>query len=546
VNRFDSEQEKMIFVRPVLLGLLLAAVGLRFGGLGTKDLWIDEAFTLWMAQHPLPVLWEWTVRVDHHPPLFYALSRGWRFLAGESEVALRFLPAWFGVLTVPIFYRFAMCIVAQPAALLGTVLLVFAPFHVAYAQEARMYTLLGCAVAATFFGAAVFLQERSSRVLSRAGLGLALCQAAAMWSHNTAAVFVPLALNLGVVGLWWIGHGSGRRSTLATGKVGPSKAERQNGFLLRWAAVQAVALLLWLPWAPNFWVQAQAVETRFWVQPATLDRVWLAWQTFSFGWVEGWFPWTELWIGGFGAVAVAGMWRLWRKQTVGKAVLWLLLCLMLVGPVAALLVGVRRPLFLESTLIWTTLPYYTLAGVGMAGLLRWASGWASTRWIGRLMVAGVGAVLVWAVGIGLWSHYMSEPREAWRAAVATVAAGAERDDLVLFHAAWTQLPFAYYAEEVDGAGDARHEQQWEMGGLPDDLLSLFEQGELEPEVQPEYLPRVQARVADVDRVWLIYSHAWYSDPAGMIPGTLAEEFSLVAYTALPGVDVYLYARNSNY
>src|SRR5690606_7793026 len=80
--------------------------------------------------------------------------------------------------------------------------------------------------------------------------GMALCQAGAMLTHNVAAVFLPLILNVAAFGLLW------RR--------------RRRFPLRRWIGTQLAALLLWSPWALPFVVQAQGVDRRFWLPSPTL------------------------------------------------------------------------------------------------------------------------------------------------------------------------------------------------------------------------------------------------------------------------------------
>jgi hypothetical protein len=60
-----------------LLAVTLLGGGLRLGALDAKTVWLDEAFSLWMANHELPALFAWLIRIDHHPPLYYMLLHIW-------------------------------------------------------------------------------------------------------------------------------------------------------------------------------------------------------------------------------------------------------------------------------------------------------------------------------------------------------------------------------------------------------------------------------------------------------------------------------------
>jgi outer membrane biosynthesis protein TonB len=97
----------------------------------------------------------WIVRIDQHPPLYYALLHGWMRLVGDSEFAVRTLSALFGTLTVPVIYRLARRIAGKTAGLLAALILAVSPFHVRFAQEARMYTLLALEAALALYAVAI-------------------------------------------------------------------------------------------------------------------------------------------------------------------------------------------------------------------------------------------------------------------------------------------------------------------------------------------------------------------------------------------------------
>ena len=50
---------------PLLLITLIGAF-LRFYLIGAKPIWLDEAFSIWIARHAWPELWSWLIRVRLH------------------------------------------------------------------------------------------------------------------------------------------------------------------------------------------------------------------------------------------------------------------------------------------------------------------------------------------------------------------------------------------------------------------------------------------------------------------------------------------------
>ena len=81
-----------------VMGLVLGASLLRFVGLD-HPLWLDEAASILFAWEGYGGVIE-ALAVDSTPPLFYWMLTGWVAVFGDSEIALRALPAIGGVLSV--------------------------------------------------------------------------------------------------------------------------------------------------------------------------------------------------------------------------------------------------------------------------------------------------------------------------------------------------------------------------------------------------------------------------------------------------------------
>ena len=121
---------------PVLLvaGLTVLALLLRFARLGAWGFDSDEIFMLRDSIR---------VRLTNPRPLLYHLNH--YFVAPVlplDEFGLRFLPALFGALAIPVFYFVARRLVGSRAALLGAFLLALAPTHVIYSQFGRYWSLV--------------------------------------------------------------------------------------------------------------------------------------------------------------------------------------------------------------------------------------------------------------------------------------------------------------------------------------------------------------------------------------------------------------------
>lgn len=513
----------------MLLGIIALGSAVRLGALGAKSIWLDEAFSIWMASHPLPELIDWLVRIDQHPPLYYVLLRGWITLFGEGQAAVRLLSALGSTLALPFFYGAIRRLFDARVGWLAALLLALSPLQVHFAQEARMYALLTLEVAVLLYCLARLLvpptAEPSARVHAArpAWAGVIGAQVAIMLTHNTAAVYVPLALQVAVVGplLWqkMRRHRGGDPEPLSLPGL-----ERPR-FLRNWLLAQAAALLLWVPWAPAFVVQAAGVDRSFWMQPPTPGTVGALFQELQLAHLPATFPLFVVMHALFLGCAGIGVWALRRKS----AHLWLLVSLLMVPIGVALLVSLRRPIFSTHTLLWLTLPYLVLVALGIQAV--------AARWprLGRApMMTVLVALLVLAQGGALHGYFAYFHKEAWDAAAHAVATRAQPGDLILFNATWVQLPFDYYFR--------RYPVEAELRGVP---VDLFERGELEPIMTEADLPRLRALVAAQPRggnIWLIYSHNWYTDPAELIPTELARRLGLAEIQPFNGVQVYRFKR----
>ena len=527
-----------------LTAITIAGGLLRAYEINRNGFWLDEAFSVWMAAHPVPALFEWLVRIDQHPPLYYTLLHFW-LQAGDDAGYVRMLSALFSTLTIPVLFLIAARIGGPRAGLIAAVILALAPFQVRFAQEARMYALLMLNVslatlaltylltdqraAAVPIGSqlvgAVRARRRSPRAdplrlsdvaTDLAWLGYMFFTAATVLTHNTA-IFYPLAANLFVLGL--IAYRRRSRSVGGPGSApGAWDAHVRTFFppaLRSWLWAQVGAFLFWCPWALPAVVQSIGVYNQFWIPAPTIGAV-----INAVGALLNDF--TPQFLGRLGIVwpglvllLVLGGLYLRRRLPV----LAFLLVLLLTPLFGELLVSLRRPIFYDRTLIWAAIPLYLLLAFGLLGL--------------RFKVLTyAGLVLLCTVNLlSLQNYYQNFTKEQWREAAASVASQVHEGDLILFNATWVQIPFDYYFRHFDRTVTEH--------GVP---VDLFDRGVLEPKMAESDLPRMQSLLRDQQRVWLVYSHDWYTDPQRIIPTALADEYDLVASETFTGLQILLYAR----
>jgi 4-amino-4-deoxy-L-arabinose transferase-like glycosyltransferase len=433
---------------------------------------------------------------------------------GDSLFAVRAFSVLVSLLALPVVARMVYRLVGPRVAWATALIVATAPLQVHYAQEARMYALLNLLVALAFLAVAELLTADSPGGAGRRRWWalLVVAQSAALWTHNTTTVLLVVTLNVGVCGAaWW------SRRTPALGLPG----FRRPHFWRAWWLSQVAVLLLWLPWSGVFVAQARAVDADFWIAPLSPARILAVVQALTVAHVPRWWPLSGWW-GLIGVIlALWGLLRLHRPQGWLVGMAWLLPLLLL------LLVSLRRPLLQEHALLWTILPYAMLLAYGLTGVAEWCtrrctrgrSGWAAL-----LLVVGIGLYQ----GGGLYGYFAEFAKEPWDRAAAYVAARAQPGDLVLFHATWAELTFdAYYP----AAGP-----ELVRVGVP---VHLFDGGQIEPKMTAADVPRLWAALAGASRVWLVYTHGWYTDPQGLLPAALEDFGRVVDSATWPGIEVWL-------
>lgn len=553
---YELEESAPLFV----LLITLAGGFLRVMLLGTKGIWLDEAFSLWVANQNVADLLHWVIKIDPHPPLYYLLLHYWMGINADTPYNARLLSALFGTATIPIIYLIGKRLSGAGVGLAAALFLALSPFNIYFAQETRMYTVLAFNAAVAIYALARLLtdarcvkpigsQLRQSvhawrtpgpaepdaaegfsyedRTRNRTGLRawfhrhrwsairtietdlawilFIVFSAATLLTHSTAIFFV-LATNVFVLGLY----------LLQRSRPGGSPPALHAPSLANWVKAQMGIALLWSPWLVAFVQQAGRVNQEFWIPQPTLDIVWQTFRSLlNTPAPDQAFQATMIWI----LCAVLGLGLIYYRN---KLSIFLFLFILFAVPfVGELIVSLHRPIFYDRTLIWVTIPLLLLLAAGIVQL--------RFRLLVILMVVVIATNYLFSTG----DYYRFFQKEDWATAAGYVAQYAEQDDLALFNSNFVVIPFDYYFEAYEEKYAIRVEKQ----GFPEDL---FTSGILEPKMTADDIPLLTSLISGHDRVWLVYSHDSYTDPAGLIPQTLAEQMKLTQTREFYGGEVQLY------
>ncbi len=552
----ESDLDK--FAPGMVIFITLVGGFLRILLLGTKGMWLDETFSVWLASHSVPDMLQWMVKIDQHPPLYYLLLHNWMAHYGDTPYYVRLLSALFGMATIPVIYMIGKRVSGALVGLVAAVFMTFSPFNIYYAQETRMYTLLTFNAAMAIYALVRLLTDPRSvkpigsqfrdylhawRTLGpvepddksdfsymvkppRTGwrawiyrhrwspihtietdlawITYVVFSALTLLTHNTA-VFFTVATDLFVLGLMLF------QRMKKTGSLPAFQAPSFGN----WMKAQIGILLLWSPWIPVFFQQVRRVDQEFWIPKPTWEIFTKTLRALLNASAPGQISDVMTWI--LCTVLCLGL-IFYRK----KFSIFLFLAVLFVTPVLGeLIVSIRRPIFFDRTLIWITIPLF----------LGLAAGIAQLRF--RPLIIVVLGILV--------TNYLSSTgdilrfvqKEDWNTAAGYVANFAEKDDLILFNSNFVVIAFDYYFKPYED----QYSLQVEKRGLP---LDLFDDGILEPKMTENDIPKLISLLHGHDRVWLVYSHNDYTDPKGLIPQTLASQMKLTRERDFYGGKVQLY------
>jgi 4-amino-4-deoxy-L-arabinose transferase-like glycosyltransferase len=213
--------------RLALLLLTLGAYALRLYRVPQLSLRGDEALTVIETNVSWPALLHLLSTPRPHQPLYYPLLYFWMRLAGDGELAVRYLPIVAGVALLPLLYQAAREVLGRdrrPACLAALAVAAVNPMLIWDAQDNRMYPVLAVLDLLAFYFALRLIQGKGGR---RSWLGYVAAGTLALYTHYLAG-FVLLALNL-VVALLLLGP-------------------RRRSRLLPWATAQVAVAALFAPW----------------------------------------------------------------------------------------------------------------------------------------------------------------------------------------------------------------------------------------------------------------------------------------------------------
>jgi mannosyltransferase len=133
---------KLWYVPATLILIAVVSFFISYLPLSTESLRLDESQSIWQTARSLPAMY-YIIGQDVHMPLYHTLFHFWTYIFGDSTQIIRLFSFILFIVSFPFIYKLARTVVSRPWALTVVALVSLSPYVNWYANEARMYTLLG-------------------------------------------------------------------------------------------------------------------------------------------------------------------------------------------------------------------------------------------------------------------------------------------------------------------------------------------------------------------------------------------------------------------
>ena len=501
----QASEKSLISRLPTAIILVAAFSGfvLRFSQLGTKSLQFDEGYTAWVVSlSPVQIIR--VIRVDTSPPLYYLLLHCWMVIFGHSEAAMRLLSAVFSSAALIVFYQIALRVLRDRWAVAAAMCLAAVScMSIAYAHEARFYSLMVLLVAIDFYLLLLNAERPSKRRL------------ALMAVYWTAGLYVSSIMGFYVAAM-------ALASLILQGQT-PLRRR-----FVDISIVTAITAVAFLPWLPTTLAQARAIQGHFWASPPDW---WDLARTISelSGVTEHAAPLAEkkllvLLEAGLLCVILAGLLDRGNRRVAAALVIVGL------GPILLIFVQsqVSQPIFIDRAFLPATLFMPLLI---VAPLKEVTVQWQ--RWLYGVVAVVMVILSIRSIGpMRLGAH--SEP---WREMCAVVSNYRSDRPLMVFSAEEGELLYDYYVRHGD------YSPAPNLLGVPIGFFGTDPPRAMRRVRSDADLDRLRTALAEggFHEVVLFESHPWWADAAHRVPDFLGLQLRLIDKRGYRDAVIYRYS-----
>ena len=145
-----TQLSKQSIYFPLLASIILVLGAFLFiRNLDSLSLWVDEGWSVYVADSPQLTDAVELVAEDVHPPLYFVGLYLWRQFTGESVFAYRYLTVLMVLLTGAVIYRVGQALFNRTAGVIALSLYLLHDLILVLGQEIRQYSLAQLLVVVT-------------------------------------------------------------------------------------------------------------------------------------------------------------------------------------------------------------------------------------------------------------------------------------------------------------------------------------------------------------------------------------------------------------
>jgi len=487
--------------KKLLFGILLAGLILRMIRIDSRDIWYDDAFSIFLARQPVDRIISGTA-ADTMPPLYYFLLHGWMQL-GQSIWFLRSLNVLLSLAIVYLVYRWISDLFGSRAGLWAGGIAAVSPLAIYHAQELRMYVLLTFSL----LGYAWFF----TRIIQHKLLfgktwwnwpGMILCGICAMYSHNLA-VF-----------------------TLVVPVVWAAALKRWDLFIRMLGALAAIGIgsLPWLIFIPG---QVEKIQAAFWTpKPGLVEILQMVIIFFS----NLPLPAILLLIAAIGSfqvilfVLVESRRNRWKDNAA-----WLLVSFAVIPPSLLFIASYfMRPIFVPRAVIFSSLALF--------GCIARVAGCGQKKGIGTFL--GSLTIFLALLGLPYQYAYNEFPRSPYQKTAATLMETTRPAEIVIHDNKLSYFPMSVYAPNLEQVflADAPGSHNDTLAPASQQAMGIFPEAGIEQAAgDAKYLKFVVYRTT-------IQEYLQQSKGSHPIIAWLDQQFQLTGHQVFNDLEIFEYIR----
>ena len=495
-KKIEKKEHLFSILIPVFAGILFFVLSI----LNLKSsIWFDESYSAYLVRGDYGQIWDMTAK-DVHPPVFYFALKTWSLIFGTSDVSLRFMSVFFGLIAIIFIFHLLKRFFGIRTAALGTIFASISPMFIRYGQEMRMYTLVLAIVMAASYFLSLALDNFGKKGGKKYLVIYAILIALGMWTHYFSAFA-------------WIAH-----LVIIVVHFGGFKKIFKNKKVLKPLLFTYIgAILLFAPWFPSFVSQILTVQSGFWIPPVSFGSVAdFVSSTLFFNLGADVVSWA--WVFGVALIVMftIAFKKVYKEQTAKKKARIRFLAILASVPVAVMIILSLPPLtssFVDRYVLYSIVAVWMLFGVVVMAV--------KENWMKNVL-----ALLVVIVAIfGAVFVTTREPKGHISEILAETFIGAEEKEPIIANSVWTYYDAVFYSSE-------KHPIY-----LFEETVN-YEYGSLEPvrNYRVNLVEKKEEFLKNYEKVWYVFdtpeNGAEYDIPDWAKDMRIVSEISLDHHTAL--------------